>query len=805
MFSNREEYDLGAAPGYSSYAHFYDNFDTTPYDASWHMANVTLKETEEYYAGDGSTKIFTVDAGSDIATDFMKVWIDGVFQDPATYSVNWNTGAITFNVAPANGAEIEVHYKYELKQDFGTYDVAQVVSADNKYVAWTAMWPPVSDYTVAGILRYLDPLVNVEEADCDSEPKQSPLIIGEWDFLMDHTDIPQFRCVEVKGITDRHDGSDSNHIVDTEALYQLDMVFNPWDLNDAVHKDIRTYSKLDVDPFRFTMNDTSVNGETPTATLDTSGSKTWTDSLGMQWGLSVDNIDLAATALNTTNSFNVTFSRELNGWETNFEVPSIGNPAGNTYTGSWDFQNLELLTDGANASVAISMADIHWYVTNPTLQNLKVSELGFTATLTISLSYDADTGSMNITAIIDANPAYDYEGMMYMYVESQMGSYEWAIVGRDAKTVDNAGSTMVAEAFGSLKEINVGTAGTDMFGGEVATQIPYVMSRFSAGTDKANYKDSILRAALGGIWCTYWPIAGSNMIGTGGPVASMFAYYANDFTTAFYGLNEFAGTAYANTITGISCWNRNWYGTGYNVYSSYTDSDTGYAVISTTKDINGTVIFDVYGHWGRDTYYAAMWLHGDEARGLAPGIIQLQSAPYGATSIILKIDYSDPMHPTYSIVEVLGTISETYWYHISSQTFWEGTAYSDTGAQVTTPVLQSGTLYLITVSEIFWYNYDAQLEADAMYYTTATTHWNWDNYFAAPDGHSFLQINGADVNWGPFSNGDTGHTYSIEYIGQGLPITFQIVDWMDQNYANNTCHIPILIHIAEHKGGIHDP
>ena len=138
----------------------------------------------------------------------------------------------------------------------------------------------------------------------------------------------------------------------------------------------------------------------------------------------------------------------------------------------------------------------------------------------------------------------------------------------------------------------------------------------------------------------------------------------------------------------------------------------------------------------------------------------------------------------------------------------EGIAYSATGATITTPTLQSGGTYRIVASEIFWYDYPHSLEADAQYYTTATTNWNWANHYPAPDGHSFLQINGADVNWGPFSNGDTGHTYSIEYIGQGAPITFQIVDWMDHDihkqqlpYTNANYYTEA----GEYKGGIHDP
>ena len=86
-------------------------------------------------------------------------------------------------------------------------------------------------------------------------------------------------------------------------------------------------------------------------------------------------------------------------------------------------------------------------------------------------------------------------------------------------------------------------------------------------------------------------------------------------------------------------------------------------MISTYKDINGTVIFEVWGHWGRDTYYATQWLHGDAARGINPGILQLQEAPRGLTSIILKITYTDPKHPTFSIPECLGTITERQWVH----------------------------------------------------------------------------------------------------------------------------------------------
>jgi hypothetical protein len=144
-------------------------------------------------------------------------------------------------------------------------------------------------------------------------------------------------------------------------------------------------------------------------------------------------------------------------------------------------------------------------------------------------------------------------------------------------------------------------------------------------------------------------------------------------------------------------------------------------------------------------------------------------------------------------------IISAFEVHAQEVLFWSDNAYSVTGATVSTPTLVSGTEYRIVVSYRFWYNADADamVQADAQYYTNATAQYdltNWDNHYPAPNGHSFLQINGTDVNWGAFSNGDANHTYSIAYTGQNASISFQIVDWMDQDYTNNNCHINISIY-----------
>ena len=129
-------------------------------------------------------------------------------------------------------------------------------------------------------------------------------------------------------------------------------------------------------------------------------------------------------------------------------------------------------------------------------------------------------------------------------------------------------------------------------------------------------------------------------------------------------------------------------------------------------------------------------------------------------------------------------------------TFIWGADVPSNGGPVSSPVLEAGRQYRIVAREIFWYNYPADLAADAQYYTEGpNNHWNWLNHYPAPGGASFLQINGMNVSWGPFSNGDTGHTYSIYYTGKGASITFRIVDWMDKIYGNNACHLPVEIYL----------
>jgi hypothetical protein len=242
--------------------------------------------------------------------------------------------------------------------------------------------------------------------------------------------------------------------------------------------------------------------------------------------------------------------------------------------------------------------------------------------------------------------------------ESLGGRYEWTVVGRDSKPVDSIGASLVTAAFKN-KQVEIGNAGLDMQYLEYDIQsVPNVMAKFGTGNAWADYyggsKVTLLatstpgtRSALVDDWCTQWPVAGSNMITVGGPKVNVLTDYLNDFAEAYYGTWDFGtNTGYGyygkGAINALSCWSKNYY---------YSTNETGYAVISTYKDLNGTVIFSIWGVWGRDTFYAAKWFYEG-------GIYEMQGFPSGVTSIILKIDYTDPKHPIVEPVEMLGTISE---------------------------------------------------------------------------------------------------------------------------------------------------
>jgi len=262
QFSDREEWDLGPSPEWPSYAHFYHQQLTTCYGPEWHLATGILREYE--YKGPGNIDSVAVTDSRDpygppIATGSVRVYVNGVFKEEGLdYNINYQTGTITWHIAhPTSLDEVIVIYKLH-KYDMVTnapftgvphlYDVAQIISADvdafgnpdPQYVGWKAFWPVLSDYTVDGWTNSLKPLLNVSQPDFLAGEPDIPFTIGEWDFMLGKGYPLQFRGVEVVGLTDHHDANDVQmagfNTLDREVMYQLNEVFNPWDLVTAVHK-----------------------------------------------------------------------------------------------------------------------------------------------------------------------------------------------------------------------------------------------------------------------------------------------------------------------------------------------------------------------------------------------------------------------------------------------------------------------------------------------------------------------------------------------------------------------------------------
>ncbi|MEM2922076.1 MAG: hypothetical protein QXF26_07150, partial [Candidatus Bathyarchaeia archaeon] len=235
QFSNRGEWDLGPDPTFDSYAHFF-----------------TDGPGEDKYAN---------------APQLKPTW-EGL-------ATAYDREYTLIRTAPPN-----VNARWGIEPDKSgveTYDVAQIISSDLKYVGFAAFWPSLSDWSIDGVtddlwwrsLTY----GSIHREDCRIEPFTSPYVIGEWDFILTPTPFydpvskvegdKQFRGVTVYGITDLNkgtnsavgdeidssdvadgvpvgDGDDANrvagakNIIDREVYYQLSEVFRPWDLRKAV-------------------------------------------------------------------------------------------------------------------------------------------------------------------------------------------------------------------------------------------------------------------------------------------------------------------------------------------------------------------------------------------------------------------------------------------------------------------------------------------------------------------------------------------------------------------------------------------
>ena len=245
--------------------------------------------------------------------------------------------------------------------------------------------------------------------------------------------------------------------------------------------------------------------------------------------------------------------------------------------------------------------------------------------------------------------------VLYSTIEfCTVGRYEWENVGTVSAAVDSAGAAMIASAFQEWKDIEVYNSALDIKDSSWGPYTPYLMREQGvANRTKSQYRDAIKRTHLKDDWCTTCPITSSNIITVGGPAANVLAEYFNDYTSAFLIKSDVSTSDLTgNGIYAPGCWNKT------RAYYGGSSGAGGYAIISTYRDLNGTIGFIVWGYNGDDTFYASYALR----HGL---IAYMQYLQPGVTTLILKLTYTGQCAPTISIVECLGIFTEcTGFNHI---------------------------------------------------------------------------------------------------------------------------------------------
>jgi hypothetical protein len=724
--------------------------------------------------------------GFPVAEGSVRIYIDDVFQTSG-YSINPNNGTITFDTPLTGNEEIVVIYKLykhgwgpDEPEDGGSdavnainnndmernifeiphlYDLCQLIGYNEEYVGYAAFWPVLSDYTPDGWDMTHTPLINIDQEDIGDpycEEPDIPFVIGEWDFMLDlpvrgggMTEWPiQFRGVSVYGVVNKHDASDEHIgiaptrfsdeyynklVIDREALYLLDQVFNPWDLKKALNKDdwrlvekqhqdedwwngpgfdpvvwwlidpIEPKEGHGVNPvcpaasFAFQWDAFCTSSERVLVDIDGDGVKELIPrTSGIKWGESMDIV------------FNgrgfIMEPDEMIGksGDVMMEHRGVAYP--------WWVQEdyrYEVFVLPPYSVYSPDVLENGWLESfdNPTPMWLIVLVFYEWDEFDGWIPWDLYCKDVKVLYSIynplwwcPPEPPFKDQGAdgidefdCIPWMDVTTGRYEWIVMGRDSAAIDSAGGAMVAERFVAPKqplnnplgmEIPIWMSALDMQDDIFGPKAPYVMmptpgfpmtehpdeDLLGLLGDRAAYREGGLswpgenygRSVLRNDWCTTVPIESSNMITIGSSWANQLSEYANDFTDAYLDPGIPSGTLtpgeMGSTIIPLSCWSI-WDVDTMNMYKAvYEDGEqvTGYGVVATTKDLDGTKILSIWGLTGQDTYYTswALWMGwlGEK----------LLNEPRCVTAVIIEIDYTK--HPTdecfIRVVETLGTISE---------------------------------------------------------------------------------------------------------------------------------------------------
>jgi hypothetical protein len=295
QFGNRGEWDLGIEGSYDSYTHWYTDHPVQYWDmdSSGGISGAEVEESFEFFKDYFLNYKHPKKWWDDVPIETRPSWVHnewtGVQQSfpstwletqPTCYGREWHMDG---NIKEHSYAVAQVI------TEAGDYVGALAVwphpefwSASNTYYPPTRTVTPqgnnpseIQSLMLAPISRMLewhrwtveeDPNQGLDDdlkdrddiwikaddirsPDGSTEEPVIPFIIYEHDFELTST-LPEYRMVSVYMVTDYHDADDadaddplnledwSNGVdrIDREIQYQLDEIFDPWDINDAMHK-----------------------------------------------------------------------------------------------------------------------------------------------------------------------------------------------------------------------------------------------------------------------------------------------------------------------------------------------------------------------------------------------------------------------------------------------------------------------------------------------------------------------------------------------------------------------------------------
>ena len=668
-FSQRGEWDIGTTSVCNSYAEFYNDLDTK-YDKHPFYSPYTADGTTDYPIRNEPVKydlcqMISTEPNIDLVgfwafwPQLQSKWVDKTYGMPKSKLLkSLETVEESFDgddIAGYTGPNGE----YTLDNDAIYYPRGDGIWSSKPWLFKNGEEMPTADWTwtdpatitfdhaqeaddefvvlykkeVLGAIEHPDGPLGTSYGMSDEAPAGAvPYVFGEWDFELSYTNeyhsTHHFRAVSVFGLTDNHDAYDGdvpagNHAldkIDSEVQFLLDEVFNPWDLNDASHKDTFRWAQKGAIPLGLVIDLDSHHVSHPDyhdiTCLD--AYHTIVDVADADWG-----------------DYGVSAERVIVYDADDELAPKLLS----RYDDEYDITGETITFDDADA-----------------IAGYEIYKVLYSTTILGTAPDCWDTGRWEWIVVGKDSMAADSAGaaMISIAWEEWKKGQVW-LSALDMWGVDQG--YRIPYVFDWYSETDPDERSDYYYPDDIDLGLVY---------------DERARAELLDDWSTPddwdetteiypYAITTSNIIIVGGPYANLAAEKYNDFTDAF------VFSKYGDGFYSYACWARtsqpsiNKVGheppPGLGVaddlwYDSIVETDlVGHAIVSTYLDPWGTTAFVVYGYTAEDTYYASYVVRG----GLLPWLQELQP---GVTTLVLEFDYTT-LHPVeIHVAECLGTITE---------------------------------------------------------------------------------------------------------------------------------------------------